>query len=229
MPGGTNKRRRPGGGPEMPILGGPEGCRPLDAATLVSSERHDDVAISGQVPGERTIASLTLCASYVVGVVARGCKFPGLNARDCVFRSCDFSNADWTCARLKRCRVESCRLTGLWGAELTLEDVCLVDCTLDLAVLQRCMLAPATFEQCALREVDLQFADLRRGVFRGCSFKGTHLELAMLDGADLRQSDLSGIVADAESLRGAIVEPIQAMDLLHIFGLDVRDAGDLAE
>jgi hypothetical protein len=51
--------------------------------------------------------------------------------------------------------------------------------------------------------------------------------VAKLEGTDLRRSSLAEMTAVADALGGAVVEPVQAMDLLHIFGLDVRDAGDL--
>jgi uncharacterized protein YjbI with pentapeptide repeats len=110
---------------------------------------------------------------------------------------------------------------------MTLEDVRFAGCTFDLAVLHRWVLESVVFESCTLREADLERAELSRGVFRGCDLRSARLAGAKLEGTDLRRSNLVGITADADAMRGAVVEPVQAMDLLHIFGLDVRDAGDL--
>ncbi|NJN18215.1 MAG: hypothetical protein HC822_19140 [Oscillochloris sp.] len=41
-------------------------------------------------------------------------------------------------------------------------------------------------------------------------------------GADLRGSTISGLQAELRDLQGAIVAPLQAIDITALFGLDVQ-------
>jgi hypothetical protein len=45
---------------------------------------------------------------------------------------------------------------------------------------------------------------------------------AILDGVDLRGSNIEGMRVGAKELRGAIVDPVQAVELVRILGIVVK-------
>jgi uncharacterized protein YjbI with pentapeptide repeats len=55
-----------------------------------------------------------------------------------------------------------------------------------------------------------------------CEFKNADMTGAKLDGADFRGSSVEGLVALATDLKGAIVDPTQAMIFAELLGLKIR-------
>ena len=59
-------------------------------------------------------------------------------------------------------------------------------------------------------------------MIKGCNLSHVEMTGAKLGEADLRGSQLEGLQANADDLRGAIVDPAQAMVLAEIMGLKIR-------
>ena len=58
--------------------------------------------------------------------------------------------------------------------------------------------------------------------FEGCTLRSTEFSHTPLRGIDLRQSQLGDLRLTVDDLRGAIVAPSQALDLLPLLGVVVR-------
>ena len=80
----------------------------------------------------------------------------------------------------------------------------------------------AHFEGCDLSGADWNGADARGLVFQDCDLRGADFNFCQLQGADWRGCQTENISIDAPSLRGLIVEPMQAAQLARVLGLDVR-------
>lgn len=63
-------------------------------------------------------------------------------------------------------------------------------------------------------------------VLNDCDLRLARLTSARLAGADLRGSNLEGIEAGPGDLHGAIIEPMQAADLIALLGVTLRNRGD---
>ncbi|MGZ4860770.1 MAG: pentapeptide repeat-containing protein, partial [Candidatus Angelobacter sp.] len=57
---------------------------------------------------------------------------------------------------------------------------------------------------------------------KGCQFKNVDMTEAKLEGADFRGSSVEGLVANAADLKGAIVDPAQAISFAEVMGLKIR-------
>ncbi|MGZ4890300.1 MAG: pentapeptide repeat-containing protein [Candidatus Angelobacter sp.] len=76
-------------------------------------------------------------------------------------------------------------------------------------------LKPVTSE-----EADFHGSDLRGALLKGCQFKNVDMTEAKLEGADFRGSSVEGLVANAADLKGAIVDPAQAIKLCRSHGAE---------
>jgi fluoroquinolone resistance protein len=165
--------------------------------------------------------------SRLEGVRLAGSRLRSLRLVDVVVSDADVSNADWTGARLSRVVFERCRMTGFGGASLHAEHVTLRGCKLDLANFRRATFRSVTFEDCVLDDADLAGASLRE-----TRFSHSQLLRVVIDGARLSVVDFRGSAlepaGDVLALRGAIVDPVQLVELgpllAHGLGIEVRDA-----
>jgi uncharacterized protein YjbI with pentapeptide repeats len=63
-------------------------------------------------------------------------------------------------------------------------------------------------------------------VFRNCDLTNADLRNTTLRGTDLRGSTLTGMQVGAKELRGAIIDPTQAVHLARLLGVTVRALDD---
>ena len=59
-------------------------------------------------------------------------------------------------------------------------------------------------------------------MLKSCEFKNADMTEAKLEGADFRGSRVEGLMALAADLKGAIVDPAQAMIFAELLGLKIR-------
>jgi fluoroquinolone resistance protein len=132
---------------------------------------------------------------------------------DVVARGVDCTTVDWLGGRLKRVRFEGCRMTGVGAVDMEIEDVVFRDCKLDLALFRSSRLNRVVFEDCVLDDADFAGAWIK-----DTSFPGSDLPVLDLDGVRLTRADFRGcrldvVRGDVTALRGAIIEPLQLVEL----------------
>jgi uncharacterized protein YjbI with pentapeptide repeats len=137
------------------------------------------------------------------------------------------ANGDWGGAQLRRTRFSDSRLTGLNLAEARIEEVSFRACKLDYANFRHCVIEQVSFEDCVLDGADFQGASIKAARFTGCQLAGADFSRAELSLVDLRGSELA-LAGSVLGLRGAIVDPLQLMELSRAFaqelGIVVEDA-----
>ena len=78
------------------------------------------------------------------------------------------------------------------------------------------------FEECDLTEAAFNDCRFDGVAFDGCTLRSTEFSHTSLRGIDLRQSQLGDLRLNVDDLRGAVVAPMQALDLLPLLGVVVR-------
>ena len=146
-----------------------------------------------------------------------------LRLLDVQLENCDVTGAIWEYAHLQRVVFDSCRLMGLQLLEARCEDVVLHECTLESAIFASTTFKAVRFENCSLREAVFTEADLSHTVFQHCDLTHADLRGSSLIGADFRGSIINGMQAGAPELKGAIIEPTQAVQVVNLLGLIVKE------
>ena len=113
-------------------------------------------------------------------------------------------------------------MIGMTAVDADMTDVRFSRCNLTLARCWTSTYRSARFEHCALQEASFDGSDLSGAVFSKCDLTKADFRNAKLKKTDLRGSILTGIQINLRDLAGAIIDPSQAMELIHLLGVTVR-------
>jgi len=147
---------------------------------------------------------------------------PLLQATDCRFTTTDFANCALEKAYLRRVEFIGCRLIGIQISDADLQDIRFSRCNARLARYWTSSCKAMRFEQCALEEASFVGSNLAGAVFANCDLRGADFRNTNLSGADLRGSTLTGMQVHSKDLKGAIIDPRQALELIELLGVIVR-------
>jgi uncharacterized protein YjbI with pentapeptide repeats len=148
-------------------------------------------------------------------------KLGGLRLKDVRMVECDFANAEAIASKMLRAEFLNCRLTGFRAPEAECQHVLISEGDAAFSQFRFSVFKTSEFISCNLSESDFHNSDLRGTILKGCDFKNADLTRAKLESADFRGSRVEGLVATPEDLRGAIVDPAQAMVFAELMGLKI--------
>ena len=179
-----------------------------------------------------TIENLILDNFSPKSIVLEGCilkrvSFTGsrlLNFRlkDVLLVECDFANAEASGLKITRVEFLNCRLTGLRAVQAECQHLLISEGDASFSQFRFGVFKMSEFFSCKFAEADFQGSDLRGAILKGCDLTNVEMIGARLEGSDFRGSRVEGLVANAEDLKGAIVDPAQAMIFAELMGLKIR-------
>jgi fluoroquinolone resistance protein len=108
------------------------------------------------------------------------------------------------------------------GAALTAPFSCALKSFASFSQFRLGTFKTSEFNGCNLAEADFHGCDLRGALLKSCEFKNADMTGAQLECADFRGSRVEGLMALATDLKGAIVDPAQAMVFAELLGLKIR-------
>ncbi|NJN67408.1 MAG: pentapeptide repeat-containing protein [Chloroflexaceae bacterium] len=142
---------------------------------------------------------------------------------DSQFHTCDFAITSLEKACMRRVQLIACRLPGVVFTQADMQDVVVQKCQGDMSHFWDCTLKATRFEHCTLRQASFASSTLAGVVFRHCDLTQADFRGANLRGADLRGSILDGLQVGVRELQGAIIDSGQAVQLVRVLGVLVRD------
>jgi uncharacterized protein YjbI with pentapeptide repeats len=142
--------------------------------------------------------------------------------KDVRLMECDFANAEASGLKITRVEFLNCRLTGLRAVQAECQHLLISEGDASFSQFRFGVFKTSEFNACKFAEADFQSADLRGAILKGCDLTKVEMQGARLEGADFRGSRVEGLVATAEDLKGAIVDPAQAMIFAELMGLKIR-------
>ncbi len=198
----------------------------LTSETITTLDDHTEyfsASISGGELTDRVAASVIFEQAVLRRVNFTQSRLPSLRLLDAQLDNCDLTGAVWEEARLQRVAFNSCRLMGMQLLEARCADVVFNDCTLESAIFASTTFKAVRFENCRLDEAVFTEADLSHTVFQRCDLTRADLRGSKLLGADFRGSIINGMQVGALELKGAIIEPAQAVQVVNLLGLIVKE------
>jgi uncharacterized protein YjbI with pentapeptide repeats len=148
--------------------------------------------------------------------------FDDFELNDAELKECDLANAVWNKVMIYRTEFLACRAVGLNVNEAFIKDVIFRDMNLMLSQFRFAEFKSVRFENCNLKGADFQNADLRGVVFVECDLSEAEFSFANLQNADVRGCEIKKLRANAQCLKGLIVEPFQAAYFGGLLGLQVK-------
>ncbi len=156
-------------------------------------------------------------------VVLTQSHFAGLRIFDSRLEGCELSGVQWEASRFRRVELRGCRLLGADLSQASFEDVLFYDCKGERAIFLSAAFKAVRFEKCDFREASFEGADLTGAIFAECNLRKADLRGAKLAGADLRTSIIDGMQVGIKELQGAIIDPLQAVQVVSLLGLVVKE------
>lgn len=199
-----------------------------DTFSLESEEYYSQLLLANLDATEAQASHVTFEQVSFRQVTFTGSRLVSSRLSDCRLERCDLSIADWEKLRLKRIEFLGCRLIGAKLIELNAEDVLFKECGAEHANFALAAFKSVRFEKCDLRQASFISADLSGVVFHDCDLSNADFSAAHLTGTDFRTSLINGIRVGVKELRGAIIAPIQAVQVVTLLGLTVQEFDDPA-
>ncbi len=168
------------------------------------------------------IGTFRIEGSLLERVQLAGGQFGSVMWKDVRLVGCDLANIRAHRIVLLRGELIDCRLTGFRAAALDWQDVLIRNGDARYAQLQGGKFRTCEFDGCNWQEADLQEADLTGSIFRSCNLVGADFHRTKLQNADFRTSEVEGMLVGMNDLRGAIVDPAQAMVFARVLGLQIK-------
>lgn len=204
--------------------------RALPEAQLAAHGRYSQLHLAREQFTGQVAERLSFEETLLKQVGLHATELAHARFSDCRLQECDLANANWFQGDLVRVELLNCRLTGLRTIEARWQDVLFKDCQASLAQFRFSTFKAARFEHCDLSDADFQGADLSGVAFIDCDLNRAEMSQAKLAGADLRGCVLDGVHVGLNELKGAIIDPSQALPLVQAFGIVVawpgQDAGE---
>ena len=200
-----------------------------DASDILSRVRRGESDVDGCAFADADFAGMDFYGMAFTRCSFTRCRFTGAKMGQCSFvdvvmESCDLSNTEIPESFWQRCILRGCRLVGARLDKARLRQVELSGCAAMYAGFDQ-----AGFDRVRLENCDFQSADLRACKCRGLSLAGcrvlsVNLCQTALAGVDFTASDIGGwtLTEGAPELRGAVVTPLQAVELAERLGLIVK-------
>jgi uncharacterized protein YjbI with pentapeptide repeats len=105
-------------------------------------------------------------------------------------------------------------------------DVLFQECTMEGTIFSSGKLRSVRFEKCRMHRSVFDRMDISEARFQQCDLTGADLTGSTLAGVDLRGSDIPDIRLDVRQLRGVIIDPGQAVQIVAQLGCTVKDPGE---
>ncbi len=154
-------------------------------------------------------------------VVLSKTRFKKVQMLDSRFLVCDLANAEWSEATFSRVELLGCHLTGFQSGEGLFQDVLFKECRCSFAQFALTKFKSVRFEECDLSEANFFEADLSGVTFLNCDLRQADFAKAKLVGADLRGSTIDGMRIGPSELKGATIDPTQAVAFVRGIGIKV--------
>jgi Pentapeptide repeats (9 copies) len=172
----------------------------------------EDMCVRAGSLTEIDAGSGRLASVKLDGVDLSGSKLRAVELSNVLLQGIDAANGDWGGGEIRRTRFERARLTGLGLVESHTEEVCFSACKLEYANFRHSRIERTTFEDCVLTGADFHGASITASRFSRCRLEQVDFTGAELERVDIRGSELA-LVGSAQSLRGAIIDSLQLLEL----------------
>ncbi|HXP89211.1 MAG TPA: pentapeptide repeat-containing protein [Bryobacteraceae bacterium] len=195
-----------------------------DATALFAP--HDisivDRLIQGIRVEGRAAGTLRIEASVLDHVSLANSSFGSIVCKDVRLVGCDLANLETRGLMLVRVEFINCRMTGFRAGEADGQDVLISEGDQRYSQFRFSRFKSAEFDSCNFEDADFQGTDLSGAIFRTCNLKNAEMSKVRLLNTDLRGSLVEGLQLNAGDIRGAVVDPAQAMIFAPLLGIRIE-------
>ena len=149
-------------------------------------------------------------------------KMEKVTFRDILFENCNFSNTDFVECSFIRCEFRNCKISGCNFAENGLYHISFVETNANYSNLSMASIENVLWKESQMRNSYFQETKIRNIGFEQVDLTQAQFFKTSLKGIDVSTCKIEGIAISLEDIKGAIVDGLQAMDLLYLLGVKVK-------
>jgi uncharacterized protein YjbI with pentapeptide repeats len=193
---------------------------------LESNSEYSSIICSGCNLAGQKAENVLLEQAHFRRVIFNETNIKKLRWFDARIEKSDFTSAKWEQARFQRVEFVGCRFLGIQLLEAEIENTVFTECIFDNAMLISADISSVRFEKCNLQNISIESTKLSETGFHNCDLTHAIFGRTKLSGTDLRGSILNGMQIDAQEMQGAIIDPSQALQVVGLLGVIIRENDD---
>lgn len=184
----------------------------------------DDFLFSDDAIGAENLYGVTFTRCMFRHCSMPKMQFGKASFDDVVFEGCDLSGANFGESAWRGCTFSGCRLVGARFEGARFRQVKFRDCVAEYAGFDRAAFTKASFDCCGFQNAYFRACRFKDHKIKECSFLAVNFCQTALAGLDFTTSEIGGwtLTEEGTELRGAVVTPVQAVELAERFGLVVK-------
>ena len=143
--------------------------------------------------------------------------------KDVIFYNCNFANTSFMNSTFIRCEFNNCKIEGANFAESIVHNVAFIGTNAKYINLSLASLEKVIFEDTVLRNSYFQENKLKNVYFKKADLSQAQFFKTSLKDIDISDANIEGIAIPIEDIKGATIDQMQALDLLYLIGVKIRN------
>lgn len=138
------------------------------------------------------------------------------------FTQCNFSNTQFKECEFIKCEFDNCKVSGCDLSENILYNVTFRENNASYINLSMASIKNVLFKDTILKNSYFHETKIKNIYFNNVDLTQAQFFKTSLKGVDLSNSKIEGIAVSIEDINGAIIDQLQAMDLLYLIGVKLK-------
>ena len=165
-------------------------------------------------------------------VVIKSCKFNGVvfdevdikfgTLEDVDFVNCDLSNINFIDTTFFRVKFTNCKLFGTNFVDSDFDNVIIEECMCNLINIAGLKIQNTKITNSNFKESRIMSCTLKNNIIENIDLSKSDIIDTSLKDIDLSSSNISNIKTDLKSIKGAIINFEQSMDLIALLGVKIK-------
>jgi uncharacterized protein YjbI with pentapeptide repeats len=195
----------------------------FEGEAFEAEENYEEMWVKGKNMSGKIFPAIKIDGSVLEQTDLGLCKLDKLKLIDSEVLGSNLANMDAFEAFFLRVVMTENRMTGTRLNKLIATDWKMNDVKANLMQMRFGKIRKAHFIKCDFRNADFQATDLTGCVFEKCDLEEAEFSECKLKGTDFRGSNISNMRVGVEEIRGAVFDMEQAMKLLGLLGVEIKE------
>lgn len=192
---------------------------------ILQDDRIEDIIVCENIITGEDFYRIELSSAIFQKCMFTNCNFLKGSFVDVKFAACDFSNCNFEETYFDRCRFEECKCMGINLSESVIKNTLFKESGLQYAVFDKSKITDSGFCNVDFTEGSFSEVNLKGFTAKDCNFIKSNFFKTSLKNIDFSSSELILPILSSppEELRGSIISPNQALDLIELWGIKVKN------
>lgn len=153
-------------------------------------------------------------------------KLKDIDFIDCIFEKCNLEFLDFSNRSIHRCCFKNCNLTGCNLVNSSLIDISIINSKCSYINFSDSKIKHFLLRDSVVKEGRFVSLNLENIYFDNVDFSESEFLNTKLKGIDFSKCNITNIGTTTVDLKGIIINPEQALMLISLFGIIVKDFSD---